>query len=116
MVALGGVVIGGVLNGCVSWALGRSTLRANARVAALLVIEELMQSMPAMLKLGEQQTWGSLNLAHDFGKREAWEQNRAVLGHALPPEDYMTLAALQRTRRRCPARSGRTTHIETLRR
>lgn len=74
--ALGGVVIGGVLNGCVSWVLGRSTLRANARVAALLVIEELMQSMPAMLKLGEQQTWGALNLAHDFGKCEAWKQNR----------------------------------------
>ena len=71
--ALGGVVIGGLLNGFVSWLLGRSTLRADARVAALLVIEELMQSMPAMLQLGKLHTWGALNLAHDFGKREAWE-------------------------------------------
>lgn len=91
--ALGGVVIGGLLNGFVSWLLGRSTLRANARVAALLVTEELMQSMPAMLQLGKQHTWGALNLAHDFGKREAWEQNRATLGHALHPDGYMTLAA-----------------------
>jgi hypothetical protein len=91
--ALGGVVIGGLLNGFVSWLLGRSTLRADARVAALLVIEELMQSMPAMLQLGKLHTWGALNLAHDFGKREAWEQNRATLGHALHPDGYMTLAA-----------------------
>lgn len=91
--ALGGVVVGGVLNGCVAWGLDRSTLRANARVAGLLVTEELMQSMPAMLQLGKRQTWGALNLAHDFGKCEAWEQNRATLGHALHPDGYMTLAA-----------------------
>lgn len=91
--ALGGVVIGGLLNGLVSWVLNRSTLRANARVAALLVTEELMQSTPALLQLGKQHTWGALNLAHDFGKREAWQQNRATLGHALHPDGYMALAA-----------------------
>lgn len=91
--ALGGVIVGGVLNGLVSWFLARSTARSNARVAALLVYEELMQSLPALLGLREHRTWGWLKAAHDFGRRDVWDENRTVLGHALHPDAYMAIAA-----------------------
>ena len=91
--ALGGVIVGGVLNGLVSWALARNAARSNARVAALLVYEELLQSMPALLGLRKEKTWGWLKAAHDFGRRDVWEENRAILGHALDPDAYMALAA-----------------------
>jgi hypothetical protein len=91
--ALGGVIIGGVLNGLVSWILARNATRSNARVAALLVYEELMQSLPALLGLREHKTWGWLDAAHEFGRRDVWDENRAVLGHALDPNAYMAIAA-----------------------
>jgi hypothetical protein len=91
--ALGGVIIGGVLNGLVAWALARNTSRSNARVAALLVNEELMQSVPALLGLREHKNWGWLSAAHEFGRREVWDENRSILGHALDPDAYMGIAA-----------------------
>ena len=91
--ALGDVIVGGVLNGLVSWGLARSAARSNARVAALLVYEELLQSMPALLGLRKEKSWGWLKAAHDFGRRDVWEENRAILGHALDPDAYMALAA-----------------------
>jgi hypothetical protein len=91
--ALGGVIVGGVLNGLVSWALARNAARSNARVAALLVNEELLQSIPALLGLRQHKNWGWLKAAHDFGRRDVWEENRAILGHALDPDAYMALAA-----------------------
>lgn len=91
--ALAGVILGGVLNGLVSWVLARNTARSNARVAALLVYEELLQSLPALLGLREHKTWGWLQAAHDFGRRDVWDENRAILGHALDPDAYMAIAA-----------------------
>ncbi|HVX32862.1 MAG TPA: hypothetical protein VHA80_06945 [Solirubrobacterales bacterium] len=91
--ALGGVIVGGVLNGLVAWILARHTARSNARVAALLVNEELMQSVPALLGLREHKTWGWLSVAHEFGRRDAWDENRAILGHAIDPDAYMAIAA-----------------------
>jgi hypothetical protein len=43
--------------------------------------------------LKEQQVWGTLGQAHDFGKRQTWEQSRSTLGHALGTDGYLTLAA-----------------------
>lgn len=91
--ALGGVIVGGVLNGLVSWVLARNAARSNARVAALLVNEELMQSIPALLGLREHKNWGWLSTAHNFGRRNVWDENRAILGHALAPDAYMAIAA-----------------------
>lgn len=91
--ALGGVIVGGVLNGLVSWFLARNAARSNARVAALLVNEELMQSIPALLGLREHKNWGWLSVAHNFGRRDVWDENRAILGHALAPDAYMAIAA-----------------------
>lgn len=91
--ALGGVIIGGVLNGLVAWVLARNTTRSNARVAALLVYEELMQSLPALLGLRQHKTWGWLSAAHEFGRRDVWDENRSILGHALDPDAYMGIAA-----------------------
>jgi hypothetical protein len=90
--ALAGVIIGGLLNGGVSWVLARGATRADARVAALLVSEELMASMPPLLLLKEQQVWGTLSQAHDFGERKTWEQSRSTLGHALGTDGYLTIA------------------------
>ena len=91
--ALAGVIVGGVLNGLVSWALARNSARSNARVAALLVNEELLQSIPALLGLREHKNWGWLSAAHDFGRREVWEENRGILGQTLHPDAYMSIAA-----------------------
>jgi hypothetical protein len=95
--ALGGVLIGGLLNGGVSWLLARSTMRANARVcAALLLTEELLKSLAVLITLDRSPTWGPMRQAADFGTRDAWDENRATLGHALSPDGYMTLATAYR--------------------
>jgi hypothetical protein len=91
--ALAGVIVGGVLNGLVAWVLARNSARSNARVAALLVYEELLPSVAALLGLREERKWGWLKVAQGFGCREAWLENRAILGHALDPDSYMALAA-----------------------
>lgn len=91
--ALAGVIVGGVLNGLVAWVLARHTARSNARVAALLVYEELLPSVAALIGLRERKTWGWLKAAQDFGCREVWLENRAILGHALDSDSYMALAA-----------------------
>lgn len=90
--ALAGVLIGGLLNGWVAWLLHHLNVRADARVAALLVSEELMGSMPPLLTLKEQQVWGTLRNARGFGRRTAWDQARSTLGHSLSADGYMTLA------------------------
>jgi hypothetical protein len=91
--ALAGVIVGGVLNGLVAWVLARHTARSNARVAALLVYEELLPSVAALIGIRERKAWGWLKVAQDFGCREVWLENRAILGHALDSNSYMTLAA-----------------------
>lgn len=91
--ALGGVIVGGLLNGLVSWVLARNAARSNARVAALLVNEELLQSLAALVGLREHKNWGWLSVAHNFGRRDVWDENRAILGHALDPTAYMAIAA-----------------------
>jgi hypothetical protein len=94
--ALLGVIVGGVLNGLVSSLLDRRIRRVSARVAALLVCEELLASSGALIELGQKPTWMTIRRARDFGKRQAWEQNRATLGYALVPDAYMTLAVAYR--------------------
>jgi hypothetical protein len=91
--ALCGVIVGGVLNGLVSWVLAHNAARSNARVAALLVYEELLPSVAALIGLQKEKTWGWLKAAQDFGVREVWLENRAILGHALDSDSYMALAA-----------------------
>jgi len=93
--ALGGVLIGGLLNGGVSWLLARSTMRSNARVCALLLTEDLLKSFAALI-LDESPTWGPIRQAADFGTRDSWDENRAALGHALSPDAYMDLATAYR--------------------
>ncbi len=41
----------------------------------------------------QHKNWGWLKAAHDFGRRDVWEEYRAILGHALDPDAYMALAA-----------------------
>jgi hypothetical protein len=94
--ALAGVLIGGLLNGGVSWLLARSTMRANARVCALLLTEELLKSLAVLIRLDKPPTWGPMRQAADFGTRDAWDENRATLAHALSPDAYMTLATAYR--------------------
>ncbi|HTU79477.1 MAG TPA: hypothetical protein VMF09_12030 [Solirubrobacteraceae bacterium] len=91
--ALGGVVLGVVLNGFSAWVMDRNALTSSVRVAALLVTEELAKSLGSLKALRRERVWGALNQSHDFGMRQAWEQNRAILGHSLSPERYVTIAA-----------------------
>jgi hypothetical protein len=91
--ALAGVLIGGLLNGWVSYLLGRSSLRADARAAALLVAEELNVSSGRMLDLADRPEWRTLSDANFFGRRVCWEGNRATLGHALSTDGYLEVAA-----------------------
>jgi hypothetical protein len=90
---LGGVVVGGLLNGVVAALLDERRTHADARVAALLVREELTGSEAGMLALGEQKKWGAVKSRATFGRREAWEQNRAVLARVLPTNGYPVVAA-----------------------
>jgi hypothetical protein len=108
--ALGGVVIGGLLNGFVSWLQARSTTRSTARVSALLVTEELLQSLAAFPVLDEVQTWGALQDGHRFGKSTAWESNRQNLGYALVPDAYMCLAAAYSGLAQAVLRASKETH------
>ncbi len=91
--ALGGVVIGGLINGVVTWVLGRTAMRANARAVALLVTEELLQSMPPMVDVREEPYWRVLRKGHEFGRRTSWDENRATLGYVLHPDAYGDIAA-----------------------
>jgi len=91
--ALAGVVIGGTLNGVVSWVLGRTSQHTSARAAALLVSEELIQSYAGFALADAQHTWGALREAHDFGKTTEWEANRTTLALVLDPDAYATIAA-----------------------
>lgn len=86
-------MIGGLLNGFVSWLTGRNTMRANGRVAALLVSEELLQSFAGFARIDSERTWDSLREAHAFGRRASWDESRKALGYALTPDGYMALAA-----------------------
>src|SRR5438128_6221351 len=94
---LAGVLIGGFLNGWVSWLLARLDARSNARVAALLVSDELKASMAPLMLLKERPVWGTLSLRPDLGKRKTWEQNRSTLGHvvlrSVGAEGYLAVAA-----------------------
>jgi hypothetical protein len=93
--ALAGVLIGGLLNGLVTWLLDHLRGTADARVAALLVSEELMAAKSQVSFLKEKPVWGALRAA-TFGKRQAWEENRSTLGHALlrstGTEGYLAIA------------------------
>jgi hypothetical protein len=91
--ALVGVVIGGLLNAGITILLRRSDDRRDARVAALLVTEDLMISMPPMLKLKEEQTWTPIRAARNFAARESWEEHRATLTHSLSTAAYISLSA-----------------------
>ena len=51
-----------------------------------------MASMPPLLTLKERQVWATLRDAHDFGRRESWEQVRSTIGHSLSTDGYMTIA------------------------
>jgi hypothetical protein len=91
--ALVGVVVGGLLNAGVTVLLRRSDDRRNARVAALLVTEDLMTSYPPMLKLKEDRTWAPIKAGRNFAKRGAWEEHRRALAHSLSTPAYISLSA-----------------------
>jgi len=91
--ALVGVVIGGLLNAGVTVILRRSDDKRNARVAALLVTEDLMISMPPMLKLKDEQTWTPIRAARNFATRDSWEEHRATLAHSVSMDGYVSLSA-----------------------
>jgi len=91
--ALVGVVVGGLLNAGVTVLLRRSDDRRNARVAALLVTEDLMTSYPPMLKLKEDRTWAPIKAGRNFAKRGAWEEHRGALAHSLSTPAYISLSA-----------------------
>src|SRR4051812_27591714 len=82
--ALVGVVIEGTLNGAVAWLLGRLRLREDAKVAALLVVEELLRSSVHLLALPETKKWAGLREA-GFGAAAHWHAHRVVLGRVLSP-------------------------------
>jgi|GEM_PF-2810758 hypothetical protein len=91
--ALLGVVVGGLLNAGVTVLLRRSEDKRNARVAALLVTEDLMISMLPMLKLKEEQTWAPIRAARNFGSRASWEEHRGTLAHSLSTPAFISLSA-----------------------
>jgi hypothetical protein len=91
--ALIGVVVGGLLNAGITTLLRRGDDKRNARVAALLVTEDLMISMPAMLLLKDDQTWGPIRRARNFATRGAWEEQRSTLAHVLSVDGFISLSA-----------------------
>lgn len=90
--ALVGVVIGGLLNAGVTVRLRRSNDKRNARVAALLVTEDLMISMPPMLQLKEEQTWRPIRAARHFASRGSWEEHRGTLAHSISTPAFISLS------------------------
>jgi hypothetical protein len=90
--ALVGVVVGGLLNAGVTVLLRRSDDKRNARVAALLVTEDLMISMPPMLQLKEEQTWRPIKVARNFASRGSWEEHRGTLAHSISTPAYISLS------------------------
>jgi hypothetical protein len=51
-----------------------------------------MGSQSVMLDLPSHPVWATLTQAPSFAKREAWEQHRVTLAHAIPNDAYMNLA------------------------
>lgn len=93
LIALAGVIVGGVLNGAVAMLLDRARIRADGRVGAILVAGELTGSVSAILNIKAEPKWGVLAADNAFGSDELWEENRVLLARALHPDAYMTLAA-----------------------
>jgi hypothetical protein len=91
--ALFGVVIGGTLNGVVSWVLARGATRTSARAAALLVTEELIQSFAGFATVDARRTWGALCEAHNFGRTTEWAASRTTLALVLSPDAYASVSA-----------------------
>jgi hypothetical protein len=91
--ALIGVVVGGLLNAGITIVLRRSDDKRSARVAAMLVTEDLMISMPAMLLLKDNQTWRPIRRARNFASRGAWEEQRSILAHVLSVDGFISLSA-----------------------
>jgi hypothetical protein len=53
--------------------------------------------LAALLRFGQPPyTWAALKEVRDFGRREAWEEQRVALGRAMHADVYMTLAAAYR--------------------
>jgi hypothetical protein len=94
--ALAGVVIGGTLNGVVSWALSRHGEWVTGRVAALLVIEELTLSVNPVAWAVHSRDWDFLRRASAFARRTDWDQNRATIGRVLSPHGFTTIASAHR--------------------
>jgi len=91
--ALIGVVLGGTLNAGITILLRRRDDKRSARVAAMLVTEAIMISMPAMLMLKDDQTWGTIRRARNFASRRAWEEQRSTLAHVLSVDGFISLSA-----------------------
>jgi hypothetical protein len=92
IVGLAGVIVGAVLNGLVTWSLGNSKSRGEARVAALHISGELMASMPPLLQIKDLQRWRVLKLAPTFGLDTSWKEARTTLGLEISKDAYMTMS------------------------
>ena len=90
--ALGGVVIGGLINGLATWVHERRSRTAAGRVASMLVAEELMESSSTLLQLREEPKWGVLQTKY-FGRDECWLAHRGTLAQVLPTDGYIALSA-----------------------
>jgi hypothetical protein len=86
-----------MLNGLVAWVLARNTRSVNARVAALLVSEELVLSLNPLAWVSHEREWRLLGtLGPDFARRTDWLENRSTLGHTLTTRGYVSVAAAYR--------------------
>jgi hypothetical protein len=79
-----GVVIGGLLNGGVTWLIERGRLQGDVKVAARLVASELEMNQVAAASAITSESRGNLT----FGSVDEWKQRRETLASALSDEEW----------------------------
>ena len=85
-----GVIVGAVVNGAVSYVLGRQRERAEGRAAARLVGFELRDHASTLRAVLDRRSWEAL------GPRppdtSEWDAHRAVLARVFDDDEWSTIA------------------------
>jgi hypothetical protein len=82
-----GVIIGGMLNGGITWLVDRHRSKGAVKVAARLVLSEL-----EMIEVSATSALQSANCSQlTFGDNAEWIEHRATLAAELPDDEWSAL-------------------------
>jgi hypothetical protein len=90
-----GVVIGGLLNGGITWAVTRATRKKQQRVALRLVTDELVFTVGALQTILTAKQWPSYG--HGIMDAQEWREHKLVLAEMLPRDTWTRVCGFYRS-------------------